>query len=108
MATDNSAPEEWLRSLKQAVEAGRYRTEAALGMQERFPWQDKTCGHCPFWLDTAWCEVNARDRSPGEHTCGYFDFHRRPSARQIIDDRMRLARERFWTWYHRHDKEGAA
>ena len=41
--------EAWMARLKAAYDAGYYRTEAAEGEQTRFPWQDRTCGDCPFW-----------------------------------------------------------
>ncbi len=66
-------PEEWMLGLKRAYEAGYYKTEPATDEQERFPWQDKSCRDCPFWLDTEWCEVFAREQHPTVHTCSYFD-----------------------------------
>lgn len=91
-------PEPWLVRLKQLVEAGRYRTEEAEAEQEPFPWQGKSCGDCPFWLDSDWCDVYAMDRPAREHTCGYFDDERRRFARRILDQRAELSRRRFFDW----------
>ena len=98
MATWQTEPEPWMVELKLKVEAGRFKTEAALGEQERFPWQDKVCGDCPFWLDTDWCQVNAADRPADEHTCAYFDQGSRLAAESIIDDRLKMSRHRFFDW----------
>ena len=90
--------EAWVLRLKRAYDAGYYKTEEALGEQEPFPWQNKTCRDCPFWLDTRWCQVHAEDRGPAEHTCSYFDAPAHAAARHIIDERLRLSQRRFWEW----------
>ena len=35
--------EKWMQNLKAAYDAGYYRTEADLGEQLNFPWQNKCC-----------------------------------------------------------------
>lgn len=95
-------PEEWMVSLKLAVEAGRYRTEAAVDQQERFPWQGKTCADCAFWLDTVWCQVRAMEHPAENHTCPYFDSANHPAAQRIIEDRLQASRLRFWDWLAGH------
>ena len=94
-------PEEWMLGLKKAYEAGYYKTEPATDEQERFPWQDKSCRDCPFWLDTEWCEVFAREQRPTVHTCSYFDAHGHEAARNIIDEGRRQSRRRYWEWISR-------
>lgn len=91
-------PEPWMLELKRQVEAGRYRTEEALGQQEPFPWQDKRCADCPFWLDSEWCDVYAMDRRRADHTCGYFDPGRRRVAKTILEQRAELSRRGFFDW----------
>jgi hypothetical protein len=98
MDEDRTEPEPWMLELKRRYEAGHFKTEAAVGEQETFPWQGKVCGDCPFWLNTVWCEVHAADRPADEHTCSYFDDAGRPLAQGIIDERLRVSRRRFLDW----------
>ncbi len=74
---------EWLRRLKGAYEAGYYRTEAAEDEQEPFPWQNRTCGDCPFWMRNT-CLVREARRGAGDATCKYFDPWNYPEAVSII------------------------
>ncbi len=99
MHSEDLTIEDWMARLKRAYEVGYYKTEAALGQQEPFPWQNKTCRDCPFWLDTNWCQVHAEDRAAGEHTCAYFDPPYRLAARNIIDERQQQSRRRFLDWF---------
>ncbi len=79
----NLVVEPWMLRLKAAVEAGYYRTEAALGQQTRFPWQDRTCGDCPFWGKNTCLVRNAR-RGARDLTCRYFDSWDHAEAESII------------------------
>jgi hypothetical protein len=96
---DHGQVDEWMVRLRRAVEAGYFKTEAALGEQEPFPWQNKTCTDCPFWLETHWCQVHGADREPDAHTCGYFDPCSHTAARHIIHERELLAQRRYWDWF---------
>ena len=98
MNSGSGLDDAWLLRLKRALDAGYYRTEAALGEQEPFPWQNKTCRDCPFWLDTSWCQVHGEPREAAAHTCAYFDESHRLAARHIVEERQRLAQRRFWDW----------
>jgi hypothetical protein len=82
----STAPEPWLLRLRAAYRAGFYKTESAVGKQERFPWQGKTCGDCPFWSNNQ-CSVFIERRSPLAHTCCYFDRANRAAARELIEAR---------------------
>jgi hypothetical protein len=73
----------WVYRLKDAYDAGYYRTEAAPEAQTSFPWQNKTCGDCPFWSD-GMCLVFAEDQGPWAHTCVFFDRWHRDSAGDIV------------------------
>ncbi len=73
----------WLRQLKAAYEAGYYRTEAAEDEQTGFPWQNRTCGDCPFWMHRI-CLVDEAPRPANAHTCRYFDRPHREEARALI------------------------
>lgn len=75
--------EEWMLRLKAAYEAGYYRTEAAEGQQTRFPWQDRTCGDCPFWAQNT-CLVREARRGARDATCRYFDTWHHSEAESII------------------------
>jgi hypothetical protein len=97
----------WVYQLKDAYEAGYYRTEAAEASQTRFPWQNKTCKDCPFWSNSI-CRVFGAYRPAEIHTCSYFDPWNRAQGEEVI--RMRASKEvvRWWEWLnHRHDS-GAA
>ncbi|HLJ66277.1 MAG TPA: hypothetical protein VKX16_02805 [Chloroflexota bacterium] len=85
----------WILRLKAGYDAGYYKTEAAEGKQEAFPWQGKVCKDCPFWLNSV-CRVDAVQRSPHAHTCSYFDPWNRDAAKQVIAERMRQARRAWW------------
>ena len=41
----------WVYRLKDAYDAGYYKTEPAVEAQTPFPWQNKTCKDCPFWAN---------------------------------------------------------
>lgn len=73
----------WLRRLKAAYEAGYYRTEADEDVQTPFPWQNRTCGDCPFWMHDI-CLVDEAQRPANAHTCRYFDRPHREEARTLI------------------------
>jgi hypothetical protein len=75
--------EPWMVRLKAAVEAGYYRTEADEARQTRFPWQDRTCGDCPFWVPNT-CLVRGTRREARDATCRYFDPWHHPEAESII------------------------
>ena len=86
MDTELSHPisrEPWMLRLKAAYEAGYYRTEAAVDEQTRFPWQNRTCGDCPFWAHNT-CLVRSARRGAGDATCRYFDPWNHAEAESII------------------------
>lgn len=92
--------EEWVQRLKSGYDAGYYRTETDEGSQSSFPWQDKTCGDCPFWLNGV-CRVQAVVRPAEADTCQYFDPHNHRAGQGIINNRMRDAWKR---WLERQDR----
>ena len=102
MIQNESHLDAWLLRLKRGYEAGYYKTEAALGEQEAFPWQNKSCRDCPFWLDTRWCQVHAEPQDAESHTCSYFDESHRPAAQHIVEEQQRVAQRRFWDWMAGH------
>lgn len=75
--------EAWMLRLKAGYDAGYYRTEAAEGEQTRFPWQDRTCGDCPFWSRNT-CLVREARRGARDATCRYFDVWNHAEAESII------------------------
>ena len=75
--------EPWVKRLKQAVDAGYYRTEVATEEQTPFPWQDRTCGDCPFFQNNL-CQVRGARRGAYDATCKYFDAWHWPEAESII------------------------
>ena len=81
--------------LKAGYDAGYYRTETDESLQIPFPWQNKTCKDCPFWLNNV-CRVDAVQRSGDAHTCIYFDETNRDAARRIISERMVQVRRAWW------------
>jgi hypothetical protein len=83
----------WMTELKRAVEAGYYRTEAALGEQTQFPWQGKTCRDCPFWRENI-CVVHVESRSGSAHTCIYFDAPNRTAAVAFMKSRTAAVEHR--------------
>ena len=86
MTERDSDEEAWLLRLDAAYKAGFYRTEAAEDEQLPFPWQHRTCGDCPFWVQDH-CLVHDASRPPDAHTCRYFDRPNRAEARAIIRQR---------------------
>lgn len=68
-----------LLRLKAAVEAGYYRTEAAVGEQITFPWQNRICRDCPYWR-ADYCTVHADFRSSTSPTCREDDIWREARA----------------------------
>ncbi len=76
-------PEEWMLRLKAGFEAGYYKTEEDGARQTRFPWQDRTCGDCPFWEHNS-CRVRQARRGAFDATCRYFDEWNYPEAESII------------------------
>ncbi|HLJ67990.1 MAG TPA: hypothetical protein VKX16_11585 [Chloroflexota bacterium] len=87
--------ETWVERLKAAYEAGYYRTERAESEQTAFPWQNKTCKDCPFWLNGV-CRVHAVQRSADDDTCAFFDPQNHRAAQSIIDGRMQTVRRMWW------------
>lgn len=92
--------EDWIQRLKEAYEAGYYATEAATGDQTGFPWQNKTCKDCPFWLNDV-CKVHAMKRPGDADTCSYFDPVNHAAARGVIDQRMREVWKKWWEQWGR-------
>ncbi len=93
--------EAWLQRLKAAYEAGYYKTETDRKRQTTFPWQNKTCKDCPFWLNST-CQVFAEYRSSIAHTCSYFDAGNHASAQDIIRTRQWQGFDRWWQWFNGH------
>lgn len=94
--------EGWVLRLKAGYDAGYYRTEAAVGSQLGFPWQNKTCKDCPFWMNSV-CRVRGAQRMPSAHTCIYFDPANHKEAEQLMQRRLAEIRSRWWGW---RDREG--
>jgi hypothetical protein len=92
---EQQLPETWMVGLKQAFEAGYYRTESATGSQTRFPWQGKSCRDCPFWQQGV-CRVHAEQRSGSAHTCIYFDAPNHTAACELMESRMTAAQKMWW------------
>jgi hypothetical protein len=78
--------EPWVLRLREAYDAGYYRTEAAISEQSTFPWQGKTCRDCPFWGENV-CRVFDERRSGVAHTCCYFDEANRSEAESMLHSR---------------------
>lgn len=98
------AVEPWMLLLKAAFEAGYYRTEAAEGEQTRFPWQDHTCGDCPFWSRNV-CLVREARRGARDATCRYFDAWNHAEAESIIQyNKIRP----IWPRIGQHEEDQAA
>jgi hypothetical protein len=90
--------DDWLLNLKAACEAGYYRTESAETEQETFPWQNKLCRDCPFWINDI-CQVDLGRCNGYRETCAYFDPPGYSAARAEILQRL----ERTWG-AHRQDR----
>jgi hypothetical protein len=94
----------WVYRLKDAYQAGYYRTEPAEGTQTPFPWLNKSCRDCPFWINSI-CQVHAEYRGPLAHTCSYFDPWNREQAQTIMRERQWQGIRRWWEWLN---DQGAA
>lgn len=90
---------DWLIRLKAACDAGYYRTEPATALQVAFPWQNKSCRHCPFWSNSI-CRVHAEYRSATAETCMYFDDCNHADAEDIIRERQWQGYRRWWDWFN--------
>lgn len=86
--------------LKAGYEAGYYQTEADRNQQVTFPWQNRTCRDCPFWLNDV-CRVHAERRSGVAHTCSYFDESNRVAGKHIIESRQREVQRAWWEQFGR-------
>ena len=91
--------EEWILRLKAAYDAGYYQTEADAGRQVPFPWQNKSCRHCPFWSNSI-CRVHAEYRAAASATCMYYDECNHESAEEIIRERQWQGYRRWWDWFN--------
>ena len=80
--------DDWLVNLNAAFHAGYYRTETAEGEQEPFPWQNKICRDCPFWINDI-CQVDLSTCDGYGDTCAYFDPPEYPAARAEIMRRLK-------------------
>jgi len=89
----------WIVRLKDAYDAGYYKTEAASEEQAVFPWRSKTCKDCPFWSNNI-CQVHADFRASTAHTCTYFDEPNREEGQRIIAERQREGFRRWWEWFN--------
>jgi hypothetical protein len=89
----------WVTRLQAGYEAGYYRTEIAAREQTTFPWQNKTCKHCPFWSNSI-CQVYAEYRSSSSHTCHHFDPWNRATAQALIQERQWQGFRRWWEWFN--------
>ncbi|HEX6507531.1 MAG TPA: hypothetical protein VF221_07860 [Chloroflexota bacterium] len=92
----------WLYRLRDAYNAGYYRTEPAEGAQSPFPWQNRTCQDCPFWSNRI-CRVYGEYRSEETHTCAYFDQCNRDAGAAIIRERERQGFGKWWDWFSDRD-----
>lgn len=92
----------WAYRLRDAYDAGYYKTEPAEGQQISFPWQNKTCRDCPFWANSI-CQVHAEYRSSTAHTCGYFDRCNRGDAQNMMQDRQWRGFRHWWEWFNDRD-----
>lgn len=92
--------EDWVERLKAGYDAGYYRTEAASGEQVHFPWQNRSCKDCPFWLNGV-CRVHAERRSGMAHTCSYFDEGNRLEGKQLIESRLQQVQRVWWEQFGR-------
>ncbi len=97
--TSTDLDQAWLLRLKEAADWGYYKTEPAIEEQTGFPWQNKTCRHCPFWANGI-CRVHAEYRPATAHTCTYFDDSRREAAHDIIRERQMQGYRRWWDWFN--------
>lgn len=97
----------WVYRLKDAYDAGYYKTEAAEAAQTRFPWQDKSCQDCPFWSNGI-CRVRGEYRTSAMHTCSYFDPWNRGAAESIVRQRQSQGLRKWWEWFNDHNSRGAA
>ena len=89
----------WILRLKDAYDAGYYRTEPAEHAQTLFPWQNKTCKDCPFWSN-GHCRVFVEYRVPQAHTCMYFDLWNRKAAQTLIEEQPTPGLNRWWEWFN--------
>ncbi len=85
--------------LKEAYEAGYYKTEPEPNEQTPFPWQNKTCKDCPFWVNSI-CQMFTEYRGPQAHICTYFDNWNQQQAQTIIQERQSQAMRRWWEWFN--------
>lgn len=92
----------WVYRLKEACDAGYYRTEVAEGHQTGFPWQNKACRDCPFWSNN-YCQVWEGYRWPTTHTCTYFDPWNREAGYDVIQHRHENLLRRWWDWFRAPD-----
>ncbi|MGH2442360.1 MAG: hypothetical protein ACRDFX_04260 [Chloroflexota bacterium] len=92
--------EAWVLKLKDAYQAGYYKTEVDSAQQTPFPWQNKSCKDCPFWLHGV-CRVYGQQRPALSHTCSYFDAGNRAEGQRIIDNRVREVRRAWWEQFGR-------
>ena len=87
--------DEWLYELKRRVDAGYYTLETGEEAQEPFPWQNKTCQDCPFWLNSV-CQVRAEYRKATADTCEYFDPANQEEGKRTIEERRARGFLRWW------------
>jgi hypothetical protein len=86
--------EPWMLALKAGVGTGYYLTEVAEGEQTHFPWQNRHCGECPFWLNHV-RRLHAEKRSAESHTYRFFNPAHHHEGQELIEGRIREAR-RLW------------
>ena len=89
----------WVYRLRDAYQAGYYRTESAEDAQTAFPWQNKTCRDCPFWSNGI-CRVYGAYRPAEAHTCAYFDPWNRNAGETAIRDRQWRGVGQWWEWFN--------
>jgi hypothetical protein len=96
--------ERWLDRLQAACEAGLYRTESEPEQQMRFPWQDKHCRECPFWMNDV-CQVDLRACTAEDPPCAFYDPPNFVLGRAAIEERLRAA----WRgrWHEEYRWKGA-
>ena len=97
----------WVYRLRDAYDAGYYKTEQAEEAQTGFPWQNKTCRDCPFWSNSI-CRVFAEYRDPASHTCSHFDPWHRAAGETILVERQTQGIRKWWDWFNDQNNRGAA
>ena len=92
----------WMQRLKDAHDAGYYRTESAVGQQSPIPWQERTCQHCSSWT-VGYCDVHAAWRDASHVVCPYFSETKRSAIQpaEVKVEKAGLSRLKRWFTHER-------